>query len=496
MKTTRYRLESTTAVLLLSGAALTLFWTIYSFSDLPYFPFSPGTIVDAVPAMAGLMAAVFGIILTVVSIVVQLAANRYSGVTRLFILNRFNILVMSYYVVVCIFGVWLSLSVTATKAPQEAIFAMLVMTTLGLAITLPYFAFVFRFLEPRNIIRRIQRKGAAKIIKANREDSQRSFVRSIVRLTDIGGNSLAIRDKGLASAAVDSLRDLSLTVSEQKDALEDTWFSLSKKTASDPDFVAMDEESKQALVDNQVWTEWKVLRAYLGIFRDAMKPMPDLNYLLAINTRYIGANAIARGDKALVDIVIRFFNSYLRVAITQKEVRVAYNVLNQYRIFIEKLIDAELYERATRAAEHLKYYGHVSYENKLWFVTETVAYDISSLCIYAHEKSPSAEPELLSFLLDLDRPLEEVEQEKGLLGVRKAQVKLAVYYIENKAEELAKKIADDMRDEPKQRLQLIEEHLSRVHSKDFWEIIDRGRNFEYLPEEERKHLPTYFSWVH
>ena len=47
--------------------------------------------------------------------------------------------------------------------------------------------------------------------------------------------------------------------------------------------------------------------------------------------------------------------------------------------------------------------------------------------------------------------------------------------------ERARAIAADMRDEPEERLRAIRRQLENVENKDFWEIIDRGRNFEYMP---------------
>jgi hypothetical protein len=86
-------------------------------------------------------------------------------------------------------------------------------------------------------------------------------------------------------------------------------------------------------------------------------------------------------------------------------------------------------------------------------------------------------------------------QEGALLGVRKAQVKLAAYYLLKGAEEKARLISDDMKDEPAERLHAIRHALESVTSKDFWEIIDRGRNFEYMPPPQRKRLDTFFSWL-
>ncbi len=97
--------------------------------------------------------------------------------------------------------------------------------------------------------------------------------------------------------------------------------------------------------------------------------------------------------------------------------------------------------------------------------------------------------------LELDRPLRAQSQESALVGVRKAQVKLAAYYPSHGLEARARTIADDMAHEPPARLAAIFESLSKVTSKDFLEIIDRGRNFEYMPDAQRSTLPKFFGWL-
>jgi hypothetical protein len=128
------------------------------------------------------------------------------------------------------------------------------------------------------------------------------------------------------------------------------------------------------------------------------------------------------------------------------------------------------------------------------FVTDTVAYDISALAQLANELASPAEAEILAEFLELDRPPFVRGQEKALLGVRKAQVKLAAYYLASGQDERARSIAKDMRDEPPERLRLIRRQLETVESKDFWEIIDRGHNFEYMPPKQRERLATFFAW--
>ena len=124
-----------------------------------------------------------------------------------------------------------------------------------------------------------------------------------------------------------------------------------------------------------------------------------------------------------------------------------------------------------------------------------MAYDLSTLAQLASELNSPAEHDILAEFLELDRPPHMRGQQKALLGVRKAQVKLAAYYLAANQESRAREIAEDMREEPRERLLTIQNQLASVESKEFWEIIDRGRNFEYMPPAQRAHLATFFKWL-
>jgi hypothetical protein len=223
--------------------------------------------------------------------------------------------------------------------------------------------------------------------------------------------------------------------------------------------------------------------------------MRDINYLIAIDTRYLGEAAARRNDGELVRLVYRYMNSYLRATLNARDVRTAYNVLNQYRLLVEAMLRAGQEDAALEGLRHMIYYGHVSFDMKLTFVTETVAYDVSSMVQSAHDLGLPVEEPMLESFLELDRPLRTQSQESALVGVRKAQVKLAAYYLKKGLTERARSIASDMSHEPKTRLEAIYEALSNVTTKDFWEIIDRGRNFEFMPEDQRRHLVQFFGWV-
>jgi len=97
--------------------------------------------------------------------------------------------------------------------------------------------------------------------------------------------------------------------------------------------------------------------------------------------------------------------------------------------------------------------------------------------------------------LELDQPLRLKKQEVGLQGIRKAQIKLACYYLAVGALDRAQKIADDMAGEDRERLDVIRDQLMKVESKEFWEVIDRGRNFDYMPPKQKDQMDRFFAML-
>jgi hypothetical protein len=410
--------------------------------------------------------------------------------------------VMSYYVITCVVGVFASLALHSEFVPRATVFAIMLATVVGLVIMLPYFMYVFRFLAPTNLVSRIEREATDGVVAAATErdaeaivDGQAPAITALEELTDITSNSISGKDKIIASRAVDAIKDFVVRYLEVKGRAQPKWFEIGERIRDNPDFVAMDPESLRELEGDHTWLEWKALRQYLGIYAEAQSEMPDINYLIAIDTRYVGEAALARNDRAVVELAFRFMNSYLRAALNARAVRTAYNVLNQYRLLVETMIRAGVDQIALEGVRHMIYYGRTSYDMQLGFVTETVAYDVSALCEFAHSQKPGSDldDKMLAMFLELDQPLRLKRQETGLQGIRKAQIKLACYYLAAGAQAKAQKIATDMAGEDRERLKAIREQLGRVESKEFWEIIDRGRNFEYMPPRQRDQMERFFA---
>jgi hypothetical protein len=495
-------------LLLLVGVASALFfgfflldWWVYKPAGGPLdtlFHFDVDTLQNALGNLSQVLAAVLGIVITVVSIIVQLAATRYTPrVAEMFFRDRTNLGLLGFFVISCINAVWVSISVGKEFMPRISITVTLILVTASLLLMVPYFAYVFDFLDPDRIVGRIREHAVASADVSPTltvTERQQQTIAGVEQLADIAINAVSQKDKAMATGSLDAICDLGTTYLAKKAGLEKEWFVVGSELRQNTDFVALTNDIVDEITDKRSWLEWKVFRQYQLIYNEALGEMPDINHLISINTRYIGEAALENGDQQAVLLAIKFFNTYMRNTLNTNRVRTAYNVLNQYRQLAERALTLGQHMRVDEIAFYLKYYGQIAHGKDLGFVTETIAYDLGLLCERAFTEHAKSHDTVLHMLLQLDRPADSPVQEQILRGVRKAQVKLATFYLENKAEEPARRIFEDMKDEKVERLRSIRDELVAVETKDFWEVIDRGTNFDYLEPGRRGLLTVFFSW--
>lgn len=466
---------------------------------------NPHSVFDTLNNAAEVMAAVLGIAITVVAIIVELASNRYTHrITELFVSEPINFVVTGFFVVTAVQCLVVNITfdigddVRVGFVPIVGAAVSMIMLVLSLVILLPYFAFVFAFLNPIQIVDRIRRHTLDVIGSKARSwttaRKKQEAVRGIEQLADVALNAMEHKDKGVSMASADALRSLLLDYQGLRERLPTDWFALEGDLAHNPDFVSMAPTVLASMSERRIWLEMKVLRQYQTLYNEALNRMRDMNYLIAINTRSIAERALELGNTELFELTVKFFNTYLRATINAKDVRTAYNVLNQYRLLAERALSHDEGRHAVEIARYFKYYGGLSFTAQLPFILETVAYDLCTLNELAYQQGSPASRKLLEIFLQVDRESESDVQETSLRGVRKAQVKLATFYLLEGDERLAREVFRDMAGERPERLASIRSELISIRSSDFWEISDRGVNFDYLPPRRKRRMLQFFEW--
>lgn len=480
---------------------------------------------NTLSGLGEVMAAVLGLALTVSSIIVQLAATRFTPhITSLFFRARTNLLVLGFFVTATVFVVWVNFSIGDSYVPRWGVLFSMLLMTASLLLLFPYFAYVFDFLDPEKIVGRITANGlyACTPIRGKAGEAvdrrQLQAIEAVEHLTNIGLNALQQKDKNIASNAIDALCKFAVLYGETKAGMRRDWHRVSQWNRQSPDFVSLSTEAIGDLTERGTWLEWKILRQYQMIFGEGLTQIKDACYLIAIDTRRLGEAAARRGDLQALDLAIKFFNTYLRATFNANDIRTSYNILHQYRQLGEFVIEEEgrmvqsagkrsereqreareraaiLVRRSVDIARFMRYYSGVAFQRGMVFIAEVIAHDIGSLCAAAFHAESSCHDAILRYFLAVDDIAESRDQQKALGGVRLAQIKLATIYLVRGAVSLAKRVADDMAGEDHRRLRGMWQKLVKLDDREFWEVNDRGVNFEYLPPEQKAVLPRFFAW--
>ncbi len=479
------------------------------------------------------MAAVLGLALTVSSIIVQLAATRFTPhITVLFFRARTNVLIIGFFVISAVFVVWVNFAVSEYVPRWGVMFSMILMT-MSLVLLFPYFSYVFDFLDPEKIVGRISADGLRACTPTkgkaglNLDLRKQQTIEAVEHLANISLNAMQQKDKNIASSAADYLGRFAIVYIETKAGMRKGWMEIPEWIRQSPDFVSLSNEAIGDLVSRRTWLEWKIMRQYQMLFNEGLAHIKDVCYLIAIDTRRLGQKASEASDMPALDLAIKFFNTYMRSTINASDIRTAYNILHQYRQLGEVMLDRACYYRAqqrelaekgedaahskaiellkkkedelerrvVQIAKHMRYYGGITFDRGMAFITGVVAYDMGSICETAFELGAKCHDELLAVFLRVDPDANDAMiKEKGLRFVRVAQVILATSYLNAGAEYLAFQIAEDLKGEPEKLLRSIWQELRNIKDREFWEVQDRGSNFNYLPPERKEALPRFFSY--
>ncbi len=462
----------------------------------------PGLLSETLATATGVMLAVLGIAITVVAIVVELAANRYNHrITGLFIREPINIVVMTFFVITTIVSFWAG--ATLTPPPPDAVLphagfvVSLVLVSISLFLILPYFAFVISFVSPLNMIAKIRASAERAIGRAADHYDPALVARvtdAVDELHDVIRSAMELSDRSIAMSGIDALAQLVDHHQALRGRLPDQWFSIGETVAADPDFISLESFALEGIERDATWFEVKVFRQYLLLMMLSAQQMRDIAYLIAINSRRITIAAV-RGNPQLLQLGIRCFNSYLRSTINAGDLRTAYYLLNQYRLVAEAITDDADAPLVNQIAGYFQFYGQLAFGMGQAFVLEVAAYDVMRLLEASVDRGSPNVDALLDLLLGFDRRIKDEAQAASLLGVRRAQVQAATMLLERGDEARARRIAADLAGEDRRYLAQVREQLESETRPQYWELTDRGITFGYLEPARRAHLERLFSWI-
>jgi hypothetical protein len=438
------------------------------------------------------LAGVFAITITVVAIVVQLSATRYtSRVVDLFLSDFNNLFIFFLYVVPLVYGMWLANVIDSSDYSRVATGVFMIMATFAIIAVIPYFQYVFVALKPQKIITQIEDSIEKSLRRARGRPEQVTKIRkevteSIRQLSDITLSSISQSDIVLSLDCIRSMRQVAVYYLRMKSQLDRQWFEVDSGH-----IVGLSEEMWREIVQSRIWLEMEIFKQYELAFTSTLRKVRDINSHIARNLREIAEVAAVTDDDRTLEFMIKGFNTLIMYSLSERDIRTAVNVLYQYRL----LAEAVLYRPFVleRIANHMKYYGQNSQRRRIYFIMDAVAYDLRALIELTFDRFPENGQRLLDVFLQLDQIAETQEDWTFLRGVRKSQALLAGFFIRRGNLDLAKRIQDDMASESQEFLRTVRRDLFSTQSREFWEIEDRGVSFYYVEEAHRESVEQFFA---
>jgi len=243
----------------------------------------------------------------------------------------------------------------------------------------------------------------------------------------------------------------------------------------------------------------------------------------------IAIESLTQDHTSMTQFSFQFFNSFLKELVPdEKRSATLSGVLFEYRQVAMHLLTLQRFDFVITISRHWKHYSDMAHRHENIKASELIAYDMACLLQLAaqpeRDKRTSddalmplkQQEELLSIFLQLDKDEKnKTRDEKSILnGVRKAQMKLAAYYMYSADVMLSKGLAVSSRSlwlkkdskmrlamkirldmfvqSPELDLTLLCDEMKEVKATSC-ELQERGFNVEYVPERLHEYLERFVA---
>ncbi len=425
---------------------------------------------------------------TTVAIAVPLTANMYSlKFLEFFVKDPVNAAVLTLVVFADLNNTWMAHAIKDDFVPVFGLYVSFALVVLGFALLFPYLYYVFRFLHPNTLLERLEEEIFADLRAANRRPAhaapyRRQVAEGIEHVANIAIRSIDRMDRNTAIESVLTLERVARVYWSHKPGLPAVWFQ-----AEQSFFLGFSSLAVDDFTATRSWVEMKLFSQLRQVLSAAIPRVHDVVSSVAKTLRKLGLEEAARREAALRALVIEYFNTYIRLAITRKDARSVFILFDQYRNFAEAL-NADDPTLVLEIAYYFEYYGQVARENGLNFIVEAVAHDLGDLVRHVWLTGTPNRAGLLDHFLRYD-----AQARPPLPGVKKAQALLASYFLLTGEAEPAALIRGSFAGLDPRFVGAIRDDLLRITREKYWEVNERRMNIDYVPDAQRAKLREFFE---
>ena len=493
-------------ILVVAVTALSVVSAAFGDPDVHFIIGALGSVQFVLNTNAAALTSAMAVLIALVLLTVQLTAQRYSfSVLSIFVQDRVNSLLIGLFIITIVFNLWLGLVLKENYIPAFATMVAMGMMTLCFAMLPPYILYLFDIIRPDSILDHIQQQFLRAIAPARngstrRIEQQRALAtRRISQMGDIARTAVNLSDGAVARHSVWTLYWSIARYLEEKERLPPGWFEVEEHH-----FRGRHELAVREIEATMTWVEVRMLDELREVFFATLNKLHDVNNTVALVLRLLGEKAVERDDAGLSAAVAKFFNTFLRAAINQGDVRAGYHVLYQYRLLADTAMDTHP-NLTLQIAHRLSYYGDAAAGGPLLWMSAAAAYDLRMLAEQAHARlsapgrhGPDAGAAIVGAIVEdvIDTVRRgEAKRSPALPQLYKMVIALGAYFLHHDVPEQVRHLCAVLVSIPQDTLERLGAELAAVDDPAFWELTDRVVNFDYVEYEVRTHIPELLALV-
>lgn len=443
-------------------------------------------LVDLLSPIARAYNNVLAMLIATIGLAIPLTANMHTPkLIEMFLRDRLNQLVLFTGAFFAANVLWVDYIVGPHFAPTIAIAIAVGGALGGWALLVPYFFYVVRFLDPSNILKRLETETEHAIddVAAGKLDPNQGQAVVHGRLQEIGTivvKSLDRTDRDIATQGIWIFKRLLDYHGARKSKMPAGWFAVDRA-----DFVGLSPEALALVQEEKIFFERKVQQQLFYAYSHAVGKAADVVSSISDASRVVAVTAAKRGDEAALALTLRSFNNFLRESIRLKHVHSIFDVFLQYRDLAEEMQDRPKVVRDI--ARFLASYALEARRLGVHGVSAFAVFDLGDIALLAQDKTPTVADEVLGSVLSIN--WEGASHQNMIV---EARVKLGAMLLADGKDAAADRVKASLSSVSQETLKGTAKDLLDA-PETYHEVTDRQVDVRYIPEDKRPFVDRFVA---
>lgn len=454
-----------------------------------FFTPDPAAAAGTLGLVGGAEGVTLSIVLLGVMFGIQTTSSRYSPrIIGIFTRNPLNALVLSFALASILYTFLVRAEVKVNYVPMTSVAVAEALALINFALLFPYVLYTFEVMRAETLVEGIMRRARKELrggVHRRRSlEHRRALLTCLAQVSDIAFGSVQLGDMPVCVLSIEVMGDfLAREYLPIKKTLNAEWFKVGHAEIPGASDQIVAEVNRGG-----TWFAYTVLSSFVDMVGLTPVHRKEAVYALAVATRKVGLGAIDVGDPEVAELCLRFFNTYLRIAINRSASTFASGIMNEYRRFAIGALEWRR-DLAVEAAAHLLRYGRHFDEAGMPAVFGAAAEDVADLAIEAHVRDPQVSFRLAQLLVRNLLDLIPSTRPIGLNGLFKGVAKLTCWAMSADEKDIAHVLIEGIAAAPPD---FVDAALARMESMQnglFWEVNERVISFDWLEQPLREQIP-------